>query len=61
MPPPRVGEHIVWADAQGGPWTFTEKKLHINALELKAIHIALMTFAQAKAIHIQTISQRSLI
>jgi len=42
----------------GGPWTFTEKKLHINALELKAIHIALMTFVrifpEVKAVHIQT-------
>ena len=32
----------------GGPWSKEEKKLHINALELKAAHLALKSVAKNK-------------
>ena len=40
----------------GGQWTQQESKLHINILELKAIHLALLTFSkmfQMKYVHFQ--------
>jgi len=40
----------------GGPWSFQEKQNHINYLELKAVHLAIMTFTynkEIKSIHVQ--------
>ena len=41
----------------GGPWTFLEKKDHINVLELKAAKYAILTFTRmfpsAKSVHIR--------
>ena len=37
----------------GGVWTIEEKTAHINCLEMKAVHLALQTFASVKSnIHI---------
>ena len=30
----------------GGPWSEEEQKVHINILELKAVHLAILTFAK---------------
>ena len=40
----------------GGQWSLQESTLHINVLELKALHLALLTYTklfQLKAIHVQ--------
>ena len=40
----------------GGQWSQKESQLHINLLELKAVHLALLTFSKAqnlKSVHIQ--------
>ena len=35
----------------GGPWSQEEWKAHINILELKAVHLAILTFTKFKIVH----------
>ena len=40
----------------GGPWINTEKNWHINALELKAILLSIMSFVKEHGIHVKVFS-----
>ena len=42
-----LGAHCL-GKSVGGQWSQKEPQLHINLLELKAVHLALLTFSKAQ-------------
>ena len=52
----RVGGATCQGISTGGPWSQEERKAHINILELKAVHLAILTFTKFQIVqrmHVQ--------